>query len=99
MRHPLPYAFARSFQLLLEDDGQRSVLLHSPSSDLGALSEVMRRHAVQEVIGTEAGPLAQRISAAYSQSESTAASVVSEVESDADLSRIMQELPAVAGDR
>jgi type II secretory ATPase GspE/PulE/Tfp pilus assembly ATPase PilB-like protein len=39
--------------------------------------------------------LAQRISAAYAQGESSAATVVSEVESDADLSRMMQELPAV----
>ncbi|KAB2892549.1 MAG: DnaJ domain-containing protein, partial [Burkholderiaceae bacterium] len=37
----------------------------------------------------------KRISAAYAQGESSAAMVVSEVESDADLSRMMQELPAV----
>ena len=43
----------------------------------------------------DAGMLAQRISAAYAAGESSAAAVVSEVESDADLSRIMQELPAV----
>ena len=28
MRHPLPYAFARSSQLLLEDDGQQLTLWH-----------------------------------------------------------------------
>ena len=39
--------------------------------------------------------LSQRISAAYAQSESSAASVVSEVESDIDLSRMMQSLPAI----
>ena len=39
--------------------------------------------------------LVQRISAAYAQGESSAASVVSEVQGDADLSRIMQELPAI----
>ncbi len=43
----------------------------------------------------DAPALAQRISAAYAQGESSAATVVSEVESDADLSRMMQELPAV----
>jgi general secretion pathway protein E len=37
----------------------------------------------------------QRISAAYAQGESSAAAVVSEVESDADLSRMMQDLPAI----
>jgi general secretion pathway protein E len=39
--------------------------------------------------------LIQSISAAYAQGESSAAAVVNEVESDADLSRMMQELPAI----
>jgi general secretion pathway protein E len=43
----------------------------------------------------DAAALAQRISAAYAQGESSAATVVSEVESDTDLSRMMQDLPAV----
>ncbi|WP_406623128.1 GspE/PulE family protein [Acidovorax sp. SDU_ACID1] len=95
MRHPLPYAFARSSQLLLEDDGQQLVLWHGPAPDAAALSEVLRKHAVQRFVPLDAPQLAQRISAAYSQSESSAATVVSEVEEGADLSRMMQELPAV----
>ena len=95
MRHPLPYAFARTAQLLLEDDGHQLVLWHGPQPDAGALSEVLRKHAVQQLLPLDAQALAQRISAAYSHSESSAATVVSEVESDADLSRMMQELPAV----
>ncbi|TXJ17575.1 MAG: type II secretion system protein GspE, partial [Alicycliphilus sp.] len=95
MRHPLPYAFARTSQLLLEDDGQQLVLWHGPSPNAGALSEVLRKHAVQQLMQIDAAPLAQRISAAYAQSESSAATVVSEVEEEADLSRMMQELPAV----
>jgi general secretion pathway protein E len=95
MRHPLPYAFARTAQLLLEDDGHQLVLWHGPHPDAGALSEVLRKHPVQQMLPLEAAALAQRISAAYSHSESSAATVVSEVESDADLSRMMQELPAV----
>ena len=95
MRHPLPYAFARTAQLLLEDDGHQLVLWHGPSPDAGALSEVLRKHAVHQMLPLNAPALAQRISAAYSHSESSAATVVSEVESDADLSRMMQELPAV----
>ena len=101
VRHPLPYAFARSARLLLEDDGAQRVLWHDGQPDPGALSEVLRRHGA----GPDAPPitlqildaqtLAQRISSAYAQRESSAAAVVSEVESDADLSRIMQELPAV----
>ncbi|MBB1650552.1 MULTISPECIES: GspE/PulE family protein [Delftia] len=95
MRYPLPYAFARTSQLLIEDDGHEPLLWHGPSPDWQALSEVQRKHAVQRWQMLDAGMLAHRISAAYSQGESSAALVVSEVESDADLSRMMQELPAV----
>ncbi|BDE69792.1 GspE/PulE family protein [Delftia lacustris] len=95
MRYPLPYAFARTSQLLIEDDGHEPLLWHGPSPDWQALSEVQRRHAVQRWQMLDAGTLAHRISTAYSQGESSAALVVSEVESDADLSRMMQELPAV----
>ncbi|MFG0610511.1 GspE/PulE family protein [Delftia acidovorans] len=95
MRYPLPYAFARTSQLLIEDDGHEPLLWHGPSPDWQALSEVQRKHAVQRWQMLDAGTLAHRISAAYSQGESSAALVVSEVESDADLSRMMQELPAV----
>ncbi|MDR2333558.1 MAG: Flp pilus assembly complex ATPase component TadA [Burkholderiaceae bacterium] len=95
MRHPLPYTFARSTQLLLEDDGHQLVLWHGAAPDMGAVSEVLRKHPVQQLAQLDNHALAQRISAAYSQSDSSAAMVVSEVESDADLSRMMQELPAV----
>ena len=50
MRHPLPYAFARTAQLLLEDDGHQLVLWHGPSPDAGALSEVLRKHPVQQLL-------------------------------------------------
>ena len=95
-RHPLPYAFARSSQLLLEAaDDDTLTLWHAGTAPSSAWGEVMRKfrvHAVQQLDGPA---LAQAISAAYAQSESSAATVVSEVQSDADLSRIMQELPAV----
>jgi general secretion pathway protein E len=71
------------------------VLWHGPQPDWSAISEVQRKHAVQRWQLLDSGALAHRISAAYAQSDSSAAMVVSEVESDADLSRMMQELPAV----
>jgi general secretion pathway protein E len=99
VRYLLPYPFARSARLLLEDDGQALTLWHDGAPDAAALGEVLRCHGggalalgLQQL---DPGALAQRISQAYSQGESSAAAVVSEVESDADLSRIMQELPAV----
>jgi general secretion pathway protein E len=95
MRHPLPYAFARTQQVLLEDHaGDLTLWLHA-GSDPSAVGEVMRKYEVHQIDTLTAPELIQRISAAYAQGESSAATVVSEVESDADLSRMMQELPAV----
>src|SRR3954463_7984891 len=94
MRYPLPYAFARTQQLLLEDDGEQLVLWHA-GAPAPSWSEVMRKYGVRSLQQLDAPALAQRISAAYAQGESSAATVVSEVQNDADLSRIMQELPAV----
>ena len=101
MRQLLPYAFARDHQLLLEDDGQQMTLWVCAESDRSALSEVLRVHAsVQpqwQQLPTSA--LARRVQQAYAQAQASgngsAAAVVSEVESAADLSRMMQELPAV----
>ena len=101
MRYPLPYAFARASRLLLEDDGERLTLCWCDESDRSALSEVTRKFVVQglQMQHSTSVELAQRINQAYSggqaNSSSTAAAVVSEVESEADLSRMMQELPAV----
>ena len=104
MRYPLPYAFAREAGVLIEDDGNAPVLWLSTHSDTSAIGEVMRRFEAQRH-DTQGDPLliqtmtpdalTQRISAAYAQGESSAAAVVSEVESDADLQRMMQDLPAV----
>ncbi len=104
MKYPLPYAFAREHHWLLEDDGESLTLLGSsqPAPDpaaeskrLSALSEILRCHHVHEMHWDSTEAMAQRISAAYAQGESSAAAVVSEVQGEADLSRMMQELPAI----
>jgi general secretion pathway protein E len=98
MRYPLPYAFARTQQVLLQDDaGDLTLWLH-PNSPRSAVAEVLRKYGHTAALGIEsiaADALAQRTSAAYAQGESSAATVVSEVQTDADLTRMMQELPAV----
>jgi general secretion pathway protein E len=101
-RYPLPYSFARSNQVLLEGDDTGLTLWLCDTTPRSALSEVMRKYdfsceniaqsAIQKIATDR---LIQRISAAYAQGESNAAAVVSEVQGDADLSRIMQELPAI----
>lgn len=95
MRYPLPYAFARTHKLLLLDDGKDLNLCRCDVTSPGALGEVMRKFNIRTVETLQNDVLVQRISVAYSQGESSAATVVSEVENDADLSRMMQDLPAV----
>jgi general secretion pathway protein E len=95
MRYPLPYAFARQNQLLLEESGQDLIVFLHDATSRNALSEVLRKFKITSVQTVVQEILVQRISEAYAQGESNAASVVSEVESDADLSRMMQDLPAV----
>jgi general secretion pathway protein E len=95
VRYPLPYTFAREHKLLLIDDG-RQLLLHACSlSPVTALSEVVRRHPPAQLTVLGAEQLVQDISAAYAQGDSSAATVVSEVQNAADLARMMQDLPAV----
>ncbi len=95
MRHPLPYSFAKAHTLLLEDDGEQLHLWASEASSPAALSEVTRLYDVNRFGREAAAQLAQRIAAAYAGGESSAAAVIGEVESGVDLSRMMQDLPAV----
>ena len=94
-RHPLPYAFAQAHALLLEDDGQSLTLTCASAPPTSALSEVLRVYSVDRVETVAADTLAQRIAKAYAGAESSAATVVGEVESAIDLTRMLQELPAV----
>jgi general secretion pathway protein E len=94
-RHPLPYAFAKAHTLLLEDDGQQLMLWAGESTPPSALAEVTRLFEVSRFEHEATATLAQRIAAAYAGGESSAAAVIGEVESGVDLSRMMQDLPAV----
>ena len=95
MKYPLPYAFAREQQLLLQDDGAGLSLLAHAATSPSAISEVLRKYGSLRLVAMAPDELVQMVSSAYSQGESSAALVASEVESDADLQRMMQELPAV----
>ena len=94
-RHPLPYAFAKAHHLLLEDDGQQLMLWAAETTPASALSEVTRLYDVAQFERESSATLGQRIAVAYAGGESSAAAVIGEVESGVDLSRMMQELPAV----
>ena len=95
MRHPLPYAFAKAHTLLLEDDGEQLLLWAGETTPPSALAEVTRHFEVARFEHEATATLGQRIAAAYAGGESSAAAVIGEVESGVDLSRMMQELPAV----
>ena len=94
-RHPLPYAWAKAHALLLEDDGGQRVLWASETTAASALAEVVRVHGIDRFELQDATTLAERIAAAYAGGESSAAVVVGEVESAVDLSKLLQDLPAV----
>jgi general secretion pathway protein E len=94
-RHPLPYAFAKANTLLLEDDGRQLVLRLASTTPRSALTEVLRRYAVDRFEPEAPDTLDKRLAEAYAGGEASAAAVVGEVESAVDLSRMMQELPAV----
>ena len=95
MRHPLPYAYAKANTLLLEDDGGELLLWAGETTPRAALAEVARLFDVARFEREASAVLGQRIAAAYAGGESSAAAVIGEVESGVDLSRMMQELPAV----
>jgi general secretion pathway protein E len=94
-RHPLPYAFAKANTVLLEDDGEHLVLWAGENTPTSALAEVTRLFDVARFEREAASTLGQRIASAYSGGEGSAAAVIGEVESGVDLSRMMQDLPAV----
>jgi general secretion pathway protein E len=95
IRHPLPYAWAKSHSLLIEDDGDRLVLFCAPEVDKAVLGEVLRHFIVDAIEHETPESLTRRIAQVYASGEGSAAAVVGEVENAVDLSQMMQELPAV----
>jgi general secretion pathway protein E len=95
LRYPLSYGFAKSQRVLLEDDGQRRTLLVSDRTAWASLSEVRRLHAYDSIEELDDAALDRRLAQAYSGGSGDAAAVVGEVESAVDLSRLLQDLPAV----
>jgi general secretion pathway protein E len=71
------------------------VLWAGETTPTAALAEVARHYEIASFERESSSTLAQRIAAAYAGGESSAAAVIGEVESGVDLSRMMQELPAV----
>ncbi len=93
----VPYGFARTHQVLVSGvSGDSIEVWISERTPVQALAELSRNLSLRLVtIRKPESELASAISRAYAQQEGSAASVVDEVESDLDLSRLMQDLPKI----
>ena len=93
----VPYAFARAHRLLVKgEDGARLQVLVCARSSHGAVNELMRVVDHQVVLETVPEELLEReIAQAYARQNGSAAAVVDAVESDLDLSKLMQDVPRV----
>jgi general secretion pathway protein E len=93
-RHPLPYAFAKATRCCSRTTAASACCGPArprPARRWPRSAPVRRARFEHEAAAT----LAQRIAAAYAGGEGSAAAVIGEVESGVDLSRMMQDLPAV----
>ncbi len=93
----LPFAFARDFGVLAQAGAsQESIdVWVSEATPASALAEISRRFGRVRVSTLPREQLERAIAQAYASGGSDAAQVVGEVESDLDLARLMQEMPAV----
>lgn len=93
----VPYSFARSHRLLVkaEDAGRLLVLQCEASSSAGVneLYRVLDQELVFESLPQD--QLERDIAQAYARQDGSAAAVVDAVESDLDLSQLMQDVPRV----
>jgi general secretion pathway protein E len=96
MSAPLvPYAFARSNQVLVLQSGEEIEVTACNASSLEALTEVQRVFGRIKVTMEADDAVRDAINKAYSASEGSAQSVVDEVAGDIDLNRMMEDIPAV----
>ncbi|GAC1325119.1 MAG: type II secretion system ATPase GspE [Collimonas sp.] len=97
----LPYAFARNFSLLAQrtEDANGAAnaveLWISEATQPSAIAEVSRRFGRVKFRTLSRDALEQAIAKAYAGAGGDAAQVVDEFESDLDLAKLMQDMPAI----
>ncbi len=93
----VPYGFARAHQVLVAAaSGDALEVWIGERTSPQALAELSRTLPYRLVpVRKPAAEVAAAISRAYAQQEGSAAAVVDEVESDLDLSRLLQDLPRI----
>ena len=93
----LPYSFARDFTVLARRDaGADTEVCISEATPPFAIAEVSRHFGRISLTAMSAADLTNAIAAAYADSGGDAAQVIDEYESDVDLNKLMQDMPAVA---
>lgn len=90
---PLPHAWARSHRIMI-DPARPEQLLHSPATPSWALIEALQLTGLQRWQLTSDSQLESTLNQHYAEAGS-AADVVGEAESDLDLERLLQDIPAV----
>jgi general secretion pathway protein E len=100
--YPLPYAYARTQGVLLHIDRgmahlyAKRVATGERRARTSAIAEVQRRHGLCSLSWEDPADFERRLQNAYaSTAANSAAAIVNEVEGDADLARLMQELPQI----
>ncbi|MCF7694605.1 type II secretion system ATPase GspE [Mycetohabitans rhizoxinica] len=92
----LPYAFARSGQILIAHQHASGLdVWISERTSAAALAEVARNFGALTLTRLPSDELTQAINNAYARQDGSAAQVVGEVEGEVDLSRLMQDIPEV----
>ncbi|MCE2859723.1 MAG: type II secretion system ATPase GspE [Oxalobacteraceae bacterium] len=91
----LPFSFARDFGLLAQAADDAVDIWLSDATAPSAVAEVGRRFGRVRLNALSREQLETAIARAYAGSGGDAAQVVDEVESDLDLARLMQEMPAI----
>ena len=91
----LPYSFARDFGLLAQRIGSVVEVWVSDATTKSAIAEVSRNFGRIKLKAMPHTELEAAIAKAYSGSGGDAAQVIDEYESDLDLAKLMQDIPAV----
>ncbi len=91
----LPFSYARDFGLLAQAAEDGVDIWLSDATAPSAVAEVGRRFGRVRLNALSREQLETAIARAYAGSGGDAAQVVDEVESDLDLARLMQEMPAI----
>ncbi|HEY0665270.1 MAG TPA: type II secretion system ATPase GspE [Gallionella sp.] len=94
----LPYAYARDFGLLARrhaDAGDTVEVWMSDATPPGAIAEVSRNFGPVRLKSVPREELEAEIAKAYASAGGDAAQVIDEYESDLDLDKLMQDMPAV----